>query len=262
MGNKIIAAERLQRMKEYIAVQKYVTINELVETFTISSATVRRYLKQLEKDGEIQCVHGGAKLVAPNKLDSNVYENLYNIKIKQNAEEKKRIAKVAADLVLPGNGVFLDSSSTVFDLGEYLVHKENISFCTNDVLIAAFLNMHVDKTVMMIGGKLRCGYNTVFGYWAENMIKELRVDIAFIGVDAIDSFGNIMITSAEELCLKRAAMQGADRAYVLCDHTKINKTALVTVCNIQEIAGVITGREICDEIPDIEDYFKTEVILA
>lgn len=262
MGNKITAAERLQRMKEYIAVQKYVTINELVQTFTISSATVRRCLKQLEKDGEIQCVHGGAKFAAPNKLDSNVYENLYNIKIKQNAEEKKRIAKVAADLVLPGNGVYLDSSSTVFDLGEYLVHKENISFCTNDVLIASFLNMHVDKTVMMIGGKLRCGYNTVFGYWAENMIKELRVDIAFIGVDAIDSSGNIMITSAEELCLKRAAMQGADRAYVLCDHTKINKTALVTVCNVQEITGVITGREICDEIPDIKDYLQTEVILA
>ena len=52
--------ERLARMSAYIRERGAVRIDEIVDEFAVSAATVRRDLEGLEDEGRIRRIHGGA----------------------------------------------------------------------------------------------------------------------------------------------------------------------------------------------------------
>ena len=81
-----------------------VSVKELKELFGVTDMTIRRDLIDLEKQGLLVRVHGGAhKKVKDSLLEASHSEkNLINI------DEKRSIAKKCADLIENGDTVFID----------------------------------------------------------------------------------------------------------------------------------------------------------
>lgn len=239
----MLKAERMDKIREYIVKNKYVNINDLAIHFNISTATVRRCLKQLEKENFVESVRGGAVLIS----DGNTFEQSYQVKRQQNIDEKKRIAEAACSFISSNNSIFLDSSSTVFEMTTILTSMKHITVLTNDVFIASALSPAKDIDVTVTGGTLRKTFYTLTGFLAERVLKDVSVDYAFMGIDAINSQGNFMITNTEEVTIKQIIAERANKVIVLCDHSKFNRQAFLSLWDNKHIHLVITGKELGDD---------------
>ena len=240
----MLQAERLERIRDYLVVNKYASIAELAETFQTSPATIRRCLKELEQKKVVESIRGGAVLCG----SGNTFEHPYSIKRRRNETEKKRIAAYAASLISANNSVYLDASSTVREMAEYLHHKQGVSVCTNDVQIAGDLSSASGLVVMVTGGVLRQGFYSLSGYFTDLFVSKTQVDYAFMGIDAISKENGLMLTNSEEVGTKQKIGEHASELIVLADHEKFEHTAFLKTWDFAEIALVITGIELPDEV--------------
>ncbi len=96
----ILKSERKQIILERIHSQQFVRLEELIEVLDTSESTVRRDLDELENEGKLRRVHGGAE--APEFATRRVYSR----KICQNVQEKREIAERAARQIVNGDVIF------------------------------------------------------------------------------------------------------------------------------------------------------------
>ena len=240
----MLQAERLERIRDYLVANKYASIAELAETFQTSPATIRRCLKELEQKKVVESIRGGAVLCG----SGNTFEHPYSIKRRRNETEKKRIAAYAASLISANNSVYLDASSTVREMTEYLRHKQGASVCTNDVQIAGDLSSASGLVVMVTGGVLRQGFYSLSGYFTDLFVSKTQVDYAFMGIDAISKENGLMLTNSEEVGTKQKIGEHASELIVLADHEKFEHMAFLKTWDFSEVALVITGTELPDEV--------------
>ncbi len=240
----MLHAERLDIIREHVIHNKYGNINELATMLNTSPATIRRCFKQLEEEKLVESIRGGVVLTST----ASIYEQPYTVKRQHNTEEKIRIAKEACKYINTNDSIFLDSSSTVYEMCAGLRKMKSLKISTNDVLIASTLNVLDDCTVMVAGGTLRKGYYTLTGFFAQESIRQIHVDTYFTGVDAITPAGDFMITNTEEVDIKRYLMEHANQCIVLCDHEKFNCAAFLHLWDYTQVDKVITGNELDDEL--------------
>ena len=240
----MLNAERMELIRDYIIRNKYGSITELSAKLNTSPATIRRCFKQLEEENLVESIRGGVVLVS----NDNINEQPYLVKRQQNIDEKVRIAAAACGHVNPDDCIFLDSSSTVYEMCGGLKDIQSLSICTNDVLIASALNTLDNCTVMVTGGTVRKGYYTLTGYFSYDRIQQIHVDSYFAGVDAVTPNGDFMITNIEEVDAKRYLVENSNKCIVLCDHEKFMHSSFIKLWNYSQVDTVITGRELDDEI--------------
>ena len=240
----MLQAERLERIRDYLVANKYASIAELAEVFQTSPATIRRSLKELEEKKIVENIRGGAVL----RGSGNIFEHPYPIKRRRNETEKKRIGAYAASLVSTNSSIYLDASSTVREMIESLHNKQGVIVCTNDVQIAGDLSSATSLEVVVTGGVLRQGYYSLSGFFADHFVSRTQVDYAFMGIDAISKENGLMLTNIDELNIKHKMGTHAGELIVLADHEKFNNSAFIKAWNFSEVALVITGVELPDEI--------------
>ena len=124
---------------------------------------------------------------------------------------------------------------------------KTVTVCTNDVQIAGDLSRAPNLIVIVTGGVMRQGYYSLSGYLTDQAVRDMRLDCAFMGIDAISDNGDLMLTNLEELGSKRSIAQTTPRTIVLADHEKFERGAFLKVWACEEISLVITGRELSDE---------------
>lgn len=240
----MLQIERLEKIHDYLCIHKHAGINELASELDMSTSTVRRGLKELEEKNVVQILRGSAILLG----SGNTYEHPYSIKRRRHGEEKKRIAAYAASCLAANNSIYLDASSTVRELCPHLKTMQDITICTNDILIAGDLSAAQGLIVMVTGGVLRQGFYSLSGYYGERVIENIQVDYAFMGIDAVNTEYGFMLTDHEEVGFKRKAAKNATKCIVLCDHEKFEQGALLNVWSASEVDMVITGKELSDEL--------------
>jgi DeoR family fructose operon transcriptional repressor len=240
----MLQAERLEKIKEEIDKKRFCTIKEIADELQISAATVRRDLKLLSDQKQLELTRGGAMI----RLSGIAHEAPYIIKRRINAEEKVRIGQRAAQLVNEGETIIIDSGSTAVEMGSALVNYKNITVATNDILVASKLAASKEIDLTVIGGGVRKEYYTMLGFLAQMALQHINADKIFLGVDAIDLKKGCMVTNMEEVMIKKQMMASARTAIVICDHSKFENVAFLNLCSLQEVDLIITGRELNKEL--------------
>ncbi len=255
----MLPAERLETIKEYLREKKFARIGVLEKQLDVSRATVRRSFLQLERENFLRMVRGGAVLASG---EGNAYEQPYSQKRDSNQEEKRRIARRAAEIVRDDFSVFLDASTTVAEITDFLADKKNLMIATNDLLIASKLKDCPNMTVTVLGGVLRRNYYTLTGLFTETLLAGMNFDCALLGMDAVSEKGGFMLTNTEEVQIKRIVAQAAGKLVVLCDHTKFDKSSFINVCGFPDVDMVITGRELDPQVYERYRESGPEIVLV
>lgn len=232
--------ERLEKIEDFVNTNRYASMHELVKLFDISKATIRRDLECLEKAGKVVLTRGGATSVNKGSLDELPYHEKRNA----NREEKIRIARAAVGRIATGQTVMIDSGTTSFEMAELMDSLSGVIVATNDLMTAVALTKHRGVDLIVIGGGVRRGFYTMDGYFAAANVQNYNFDQAFLCVDAISLDLGCMITNADELDIKRSIIRSSKRVTVMCDHSKFGNTAFVSVCKLDEVDSVITGKEL------------------
>ncbi len=253
-----IPAERQKKMIEYVESKTSAQIHELAEYFQVSEATVRRDLDELDQQGALRRTHGGAI-----KMDrSTSYEQQYSEKMLLMTEEKQRIAAHAAKLVHTGDTVIIDAGTTGFFIAQALAHHENLTIITNDLYTAYQSPLHPSSTMIVTGGTRRRDHHELTGTLTENLLREVRVDLAFICVDAIDLTGGVTTTNFAELGVKRLMLDAAMRSVIVADHTKFGRVALARICDLKEVDLLLTDTGLDQDMLNRIKKLSVEIELA
>ena len=221
-----------------------VAVKNLKEMLGVTDMTIRRDLIDLEKQGMLTRVHGGAHKKVKNALN----EISHSEKQMLNVEEKKQIARKCVDLIADGDTVFIGSGTTTDFIGDYLDGK-NISIVTNSLPIFEKLKERSNLDLILIGGRYRAKTQTFVGQFANNLLKEIKVSKAFIGVNGID--GHSVSTANEEEGNGNAIiLNNAIEKYVVADNSKFDSYSFYSFYRVEDLNAIITDDSIPKKIKD------------
>ena len=211
-------------------------ISELARHLGVSLETVRRDIRLLAESGELTKLHGAVKVPFP------AGEAPFERRLRENAAEKRLIARFAADMVSDGDSVMLDTGTTTSMLARELLRKRSLTVVTNSSDIARILATVNGNTVYMAGGELHGDNGAAFGASAIEFIQRFKVRHAFISIGAIDADMGLMDFHLAEAEFARTVLRRGERRMVVSDHSKFDRTALVKVCDFSDIDLLITDR--------------------
>ena len=233
----LLPALRRQRIAEFLHHHGAVTLQQLTDALRVSLSTLRRDLDALAEEGVVERTHGGAIL---RHLQYSTFEPNISAARDLSPREKHFVGVAAAESLVPGQSVIFDSGSTVLEAARAVVaRKIPLVAVTNDIEIAQVLNSGSLIQVHVLGGQLRPGSNTLVGEPVQNAAKLIRADVLFFGAHAVTD-NVVSETSPEVAAVKRSLMRSATSCRLLVDASKFRPRVFMTVCDMNEIAEVIT----------------------
>lgn len=232
----MLAEERRFQIREILSSQRTVSASELCQRLKVTAATIRRDLATLEQEGVLVRSHGGAV----SRMSSTIFQPTYDALLRSQNEEKRQIARAAEELVLDGDTIFLESSTTVFELARRLVHRHRLMVVTNSPSIVCELQRSAGVAVMCTGGDLMKDTFCLSGEWAQRALSEIRLDKAILGVSAIDPKYGVSTAHHAEAQLTRMVSRAAKTRIALADHTKFGRQRFAFVGPVTDIDILIT----------------------
>lgn len=239
----MFAQERKERILALLKEKKRVDINELIETFQVSGATLRSDIRELENMGLLTRTHGGALY----KEDVYTPENTIYDRKTLHLAQKQAIAKKSLSFIKPGDTILLDSGTTTLELARLLKTGWRLTVITNDIPIAQELQDSEEISLVLIGGSVRTHFECTFGAAALEFLNTLSVDKLFLSPNALSLSRGASTPSLEIAGLKKAMIGSAKEVYMLCDSSKIGTRAANTFAGLREFAGMVTDREALEE---------------
>lgn len=235
------------------------TVDDLASRAGASHATVRRDLAELEREGRLVRVHGGAQLPPDDQArDEPVpFERVATHEL----GPKHAIARRAARLVSDGDVVLLDIGTTTMLLAREL-RGRRITVITSS--LAVLDELRHDRTVelVLLGGTVRRTYHSLVGVLTEDALRQVRVTTAFLGTSGITADGDVLDTTLVEVPVKRAIMRCADRVVLLADHGKLPGHGTLRVCGADGIHTLVTDDKADPQVRATLAELGTEVITA
>ena len=219
----MLAEERIRKILTLLEEKKAVSVADLCQETGASEATIRRDLNELDRQGKLSKVHGGAVL-PKDEFQSQEPDIL--TKSQLNVEQKQRIARYAAAQVNDDDFVFIDAGTTTLLMAEYLTNSK-----------ATFVT----------------GTQALVGAAARESIGRYNFTKSFIGTNGIAVRQGYTTPDMEEASIKSLAVERSYLSYVLADSSKFGKVAAVTICPLRD-ACILT-----DRMPD-EIYLSQTII--
>ncbi len=238
----MLAIERLQEISNDLYAKGVVKVDELARQFNVSEMTIRRDLEKLEADGVAFRCYGGAAL--QNKITGDVK---YKDREDKDLDVKSKIARYCYENLLTSSHIiYLDAGSTVLELAKLLVANEDITFITNDVIIASFLASE-GREPIILGGRAQAGLGCVHGYTAQEQLEQLRVEAAFVSGLTVDKNFDLYAATENKVRFRRTLVDLSEKAYLLMDSKKFCRQSLYKIHGLNEYTVVVTDKKVGEE---------------
>lgn len=224
------------------------SVEALCAELGVSVHTIRRDLEDMHDRGLLRRVHGGAAQLEPFFYEPFRSDQSFQEQIESHAEEKRRIAQVAAALVNKGDVVAMTAGTTTTETARCLPMNLGLTVVTNTVNVALELSKRKDIEVFVTGGNLRGTWFSLVGQTAIQSISKVFIDTLFIGVNGIDAKSGLTCFNSDEAELNKVMVQQARRKVVVTDSSKFGVTAKWLIAPIADVDLIVTDTGATDEI--------------
>ncbi|WP_411736204.1 DeoR/GlpR family DNA-binding transcription regulator [Paenibacillus sp. M2] len=240
----MLVAERYEKIVEWVDTQGSMRVTELSERCGVTEETIRRDLDKLEQAGRLRRSHGGAVSVKyKEELQSEIP---YPERAVAHAEEKRRIASEAVNMVEPGDRIALDASTTAWYMAAGLPNIP-LTVLTNSIKVAAELSNKEQIRVIATGGQLASKSLSFVGPLAERSLDAYHVDKVFLSCKGVHLTKGISESNELQALVKQKMIQIADEVILLADSSKFNIQAFTRVAEMSSVAKVITDQGVDEE---------------
>ena len=218
------------------------TVELLAEHFGVTVQTVRRDLSDLEQEGRISRVHGGA--VIRGGVTNIEYEERRGL----NAQAKERIAALVAAHVPDNVSLFMNIGTTTEAVARALLDHRDITVVTNNMNVANILGGNPSCEIIVSGGSLRRSDGGLVGDLATQMIEQFKVDIAIIGTSALDEDGDLLDFDLREVRVSKAIIRHARKVFLATDISKFRRSAPVRIASLSELDAIFIDMPLPEEL--------------
>lgn len=237
MKSKPFIEERYAVILKLIKEEGRVTVSDLCLCFSVTVATVRSDLDELEKRGKIRRTHGGA-------LATDTENELlpFGPRLLFHGDAKNAIGRAAAEIVKDGEVIFVDGGTTAAAMRFHLADRPNITILTPSLEVAYWISTNTTIEVYMFNGFLERGSLGTIGVPPEEVLARMNIMIAFCGAAGFtldDGLTDLNMGFVEQ---KRVICKHARKVFGVVDHTKFGITSLASFARIDSIHGIVTDR--------------------
>jgi DeoR family transcriptional regulator, fructose operon transcriptional repressor len=251
--DKLQAPERQKEIMNILSSGSEVKFNELSKIFGVTEMTIRRDIEKMEKKGLVRRTFGGAIISHIKDLTLKDRSNLM-------IEEKMKIGKLAASLIKEGEAVFIDSGTTTVQIARYLTPKSVNTVVTNSPQIALELQEKSISTILL-GGQLLESSISLVGPIAEENLRNMTFDRAFIGATGFSVDAGLSNSNVFEIQIKKIAIQQSKEVNVVIDSSKFGVESLASFINLDGIDRLITGKQPDNEIFRLCNKSDVEILV-
>lgn len=249
----MLAEERKVRILQMIEEDGSVKVSKLTKLFEVSLETIRRDLENMEKEGLLKRVYGGAVL---NR--NKVQQKSYAKREKEFSIEKKAIAINALRYIEEGQSIALNNSTTSIEIARELKnHFKELTIVTNSLRIASELAEVENFNIVLTGGILNNKEYAFYGDISENVLSNFVVDKAFISVSGVSLTHGITDYLPGEVQIEKKLMEISQEIIILADSSKIDSVSLIKVADIHEVNLILTDSKLDDKV--LNKYLKNGI---
>jgi len=231
--------ERLGAILELLGRDGSLDVDVAAAELHVSAATIRRDLDLLSKQQLLTRTHGGA--VSNNAA----YDLPLRYKAARHASEKQRIGKAVAEMIAAGTIVGLNGGTTTTEVARalalrgdpQLAYHPSITVVTNSLNIATELAVRAHLKIVVTGGVARPQSYELVG----------PLDVAVLGVDAIDLAGGATTHEESEAAINRLMASRASKVIVVADSSKIGHRAFARLFPLESIDVLVTDIDASDD---------------
>ncbi len=225
--------DRQQFILHEVRMHSRILLTDIATLLNVSIDTVRRDIKELDEQGKLKKVHGGAISIGFH-YSNDAVKDIYAF------ENKAKIAQKAVALIEPKSVVLISGGTTNLELVKHLPPKLSATFFTPSLPVAIELMAHSNIEVIFIGGKLSRDAQITVGGSALNTLSEIKVDICFMGTGYLDPTNGLTEFDWEVVQMKKAMINASKKIVSLSISEKLNSTQRYKICEIQAINTLIT----------------------
>jgi DeoR/GlpR family transcriptional regulator of sugar metabolism len=229
--------ERRQQILSTLQKEKFVTVGKLCKSLFSSPATIRRDLAEMEEQGVLSRLRGGAELMEGSNSDMPLL-----LRIQKEKEKKEIIATLAMRCMEDFSTIFMDSSSTVYYLARQMEDYSGRSVITNGLATINYLNEQTTATVYCTGGRL-FHQSSFVGYQAVEAVKFHCADVFFFSCCGFSVRNGSTEAEEENAAVKQAMSENSKMKILLCDSTKFAHDYFCRACATETIDLIITDKK-------------------
>jgi DeoR/GlpR family transcriptional regulator of sugar metabolism len=231
--------ERQRQIAEMVAPGRSLRVLELSRHFGVSEMTIRRDLAELEADGVLLRVHGGA--VA--RAEAGDGRTPFAVRQAENAEAKRRIARAVLGLIGDGETVIIDIGTTCLYVAMELRRRESVTVVTNSINAALEVATQAANRAILLGGQLHGNYeHNVVGPQAIEALRRYRVDKLVLGAGAVTLDRGFVYFDVEETEVRRAMLEVSAEVIVAADHSKFGSDSFVALAPLERARVIVTDQ--------------------
>ncbi len=236
------------RQKEIVALVRslgFVSIESLAKTFSVTPQTVRRDINELSEAGHLQRHHGGAG------LPSSVKNVAYPARKVMCLSEKRRIAKLLARHIPDHASLFIDIGTTTEEVASALIQHKDLRIITNNLNVATILSENEHFEIIVAGGVVRNRDRGITGKATIDFVDQFKIDYGIISVSGIDEDGCLLDFDYQEVAVGRTIIRNSRKVFLVADHTKFGREAMVRLARINEVDALFTDQKPAQQMCEI-----------
>ncbi|HUD78659.1 MAG TPA: DeoR/GlpR family DNA-binding transcription regulator [Streptosporangiaceae bacterium] len=241
---------RWNQLLELLAAEGQLQVEQAAEMLGVSTATIRRDFDDLAAQQMLARIRGGAV------AQGVTYDLPLRYKSERHPSEKQRIGTAAAGLVQAGQVVGLNGGTTTTEVARALAVRADLgtvaagpalTVVTNALNIATELAVRQHIKIVVTGGVARPQSYELTGPLATGVLERVSIDVAFLGVDAIDPVAGAMAQNEGEASINQLMSSQAGQVVVVADSSKIGRRAFARICAPGEIDVLVTDAGLADD---------------
>lgn len=247
--------QRHEAIIRWVNEQGTVRVSEIVSRYNVSDMTVRRDLEELDDQGLLKKIHGGARSNSAFQYKEIAHEDKFD----KNTDQKRYIAQRASELIDEGDVIFIGPGTTTALFAEEINHQA-LSVVTNCLPIFNILLKKKSETfhVYLLGGEMRSVTQSFVGEITNMSLENMRFGKMFFGGNGVKD-GIVMTSSVAEAYTQKMALEHSVESYLLLDSSKVGKEDFSKLCHLSDLTAVLMEESNEDKKQAIQVY--TELIV-
>ncbi|KRF67530.1 transcriptional regulator [Bacillus sp. Soil768D1] len=252
----MLPLERQKKIIELLTIKKVMKIAELTEELKVSIETLRRDLNFLTKQGKIEKIYGGVKLVKSQFGESTIDERMFS-----QLKEKEMIAQKCSEYINDGDCIYIDSGSTTYQIAKYIKQKKKLTVITSSIPVVNEL-INSDIELLIIGGKVRQNEQSIVAFDYLFNFSELNISKAFICASGITIEKGISDYNLDEANTRKKIIDLSKEVYVAADSTKFGKDVTIGIASLDKIDYIITDHHLHKDFINTYKEMNTNLIIS
>jgi DeoR family transcriptional regulator of aga operon len=255
--------DRPQLILHLLLKQGKSSIDDLASQVNASSASVRRDLIKLAKRGLVHRTHGGVDLAGKMTYEPFRLDAAFPLREERFADEKRRIAVAAAELVTTGDTIALSPGTTTTQIARSLRHREGIHIVTSAVNIGMEFSSLPNAKVTLTGGSIRWpGSFSMVGATAFDSLQRLLFDKAFIGACGLHPDYGLTVIESDEALILGQMVSHSKQVIAVADSSKLGICTSTIVCGTGQIHMIITDDGAPPEVVEAFSHKQVRVVVV